>query len=77
MTALALDPDRCELPANGHGRHPQPVVATPRPGDALWALRLALLLSAEAALRGPDTTPTPPAEVRPLRLVSPGGPTET
>jgi hypothetical protein len=64
----ALDPDRCELPANGHGRHPQPTVAAPRPGDALWALRLALLLSAEAALRGPETTPTPPAEVRPLRL---------
>jgi hypothetical protein len=69
MTALALDPDRCELPANGHGRHPQPTTAAQRPGDALWALRLALLLSAEAALRGPDTTPTPPAEVRPLRLV--------
>lgn len=52
---------------------PRPSTAAPtaatRPGDALWALRLALLLSAEAALRGPDATPTPPAEVRPLRLV--------
>lgn len=71
MTALALDTP-APRPSTA-----QPVVAAPRPGDALWALRLALLLSAEAALRGPDTTPTPPAEVRPLRLVSPGGPTET
>jgi hypothetical protein len=69
-------PDRCELPANGHARHPQPVVAAPRPGDALWALRLALLLSAEAALRGaPDTTPTPPAEVRRVAVPEPRGQT--
>ena len=60
MTALALDTPRPSV---------APTTAAPRPGDALWALRLALLLSAEAALRGPDTTPTPPAEVRPLRLV--------
>ena len=70
MTALALALDT-PRPSTA------PPTAAPRPGDALWALRLALLLSAEAALRGPDTTPTPPAEVRPLRLVSPGGPTET
>jgi hypothetical protein len=66
MTALALD-----TPAPRPSTAPptaSPTVAAPRPGDALWALRLALLLSAEAALRGPDTTPTPPAEVRPLRL---------
>jgi hypothetical protein len=65
MTALALDTPR---PSTAPQTAPQ-TVAAPRPGDALWALRLALLLSAEAALRGPDTTPTPPAEVRPLRLV--------
>jgi hypothetical protein len=75
MTALALDPDRCELPANSHGRHPQPTVAAPRPGDALWALRLALLIAAEAALRGPETTPTPPAEVRRVAVPEPRGQT--
>jgi len=64
MTALALDTPR---PSTAPQTAP-PTVATPRPGDALWALRLALLIAAEAALRGPDTTPTPPAEVRPLRL---------
>ena len=67
MTALALaldTPRPSTAPPTA-----APPVAAPRPGDALWALRLALLLSAEAALRGPDTTPTPPAEVRPLRLV--------
>jgi hypothetical protein len=62
MTALALALDTPRPSA-------APPTAAPRPGDALWALRLALLLSAEAALRGaPDTTTTPPAEVRPLRL---------
>jgi hypothetical protein len=74
MTALALD---TPAPRPSTAPPTAPPTAAPRPGDALWALRLALLLSAEAALRGPDTTPTPPAEVRPLRLVSPGGPTET
>ena len=60
MTALALDTPRPTA---------APPTAAPRPGDALWALRLALLAAAEAALRAPtDTTPTPPAEVRPLRL---------
>lgn len=63
MTALSLDTP-APRPSTA------PTTAAPRPGDALWALRLALLLTAEAALRGaPDTTPTPPAEVRPLRLV--------
>jgi hypothetical protein len=52
-----------------------PPTAAPRPGDALWALRLALLLSAEAALRGPDTTPTPPAEVRRVAVPEPRGQT--
>lgn len=66
-------PDRCELPANGHGRHPQPVVVALRPADPLRALRLALLLSAEAALRGPDLTPTPPAEVRRVAGPEPRG----
>jgi hypothetical protein len=54
MTALALALDT-PRPSTA-----PPTVAAPRPGDALWALRLALLLSAEAALRGPETTPTPP-----------------
>lgn len=67
MTALALD-----TPA------PRPSTAppiAPRPGDALWALRLALLLTAEAALRGPDITPTPPAEVRRVAGPEPRGQT--
>jgi hypothetical protein len=70
MTAPALSLATLDTPRPSTA--PQtapPTVAAPRPGDALWAMRLALLLSAEAALRGPDTTPTPPAEVRPLRLV--------
>jgi hypothetical protein len=66
MTALSLDTPR---PSTA------PPTAAPRPGDALWALRLALLLSAEAALRGPDTTPTPPAEVRRVAAPEPRGQT--
>ena len=65
--------DRCELPANGHGHLPQPTPA--RPGDPLRALWLALLLGAETALRGPDTTPTPPAEVRRVAGPEPRGQT--
>jgi hypothetical protein len=69
MTALSL----ATLDTPRHSAAPP--TAAPRPGDALWALRLALLLSAEAALRGPDTTPTPPAEVRRVAVPEPRGQT--
>jgi hypothetical protein len=65
MSALPLHPSS-PLPANNTRAYPQPRRLDSLTPDAR-ALLIALLTCVEAAYT--DTTPTPPAEVRPLRLV--------